>query len=429
MDGVNGAIGEGATETISSGTRRELRLFDRMPAGLDLRDEAQLEALLATADALLARSASEDGLLELECALAAEPERWPLAAQVAVKLARSKAAVLRESRALHLSVVFAAYAEHERMLQPWQHALGEGVIDRKLRQLEWLLGGSARRSYELMIVDDGCPHGSGRVAESILSSRHPGAPARVAYLADAINEGLPAAAGLSSVDESRKGGSILHGMWLATRQPRRGQVVLYTDADLSTHLGQAGLLVEPIRRGALAAIGSRRASTSVVVKSGARSDRGRLFIYLWKHLLPELEYVTDTQCGFKAFPAPVVRHLVGDSIERGFAFDLELLMRIELLGRRAIAPVPIAWIDSEAASTTRSLQPYLGMLRAAVQLSRTYRDEKDESEPFAKAIEALDEGAWDRAVELFGPRVAQLDPGLDCQLLSVSPDEIQALAA
>ncbi len=84
--------------------------------------------------------------------------------------------------------------------------------------------------------------------------------------------------------------------------PRADRVVLFTDADLSTHLCQCGLLVEPVVcGGASAGIGSCREPTSVVVKQGKRNTRGKLFIYLRKRLIPQLRGIIDTQCGFKAF--------------------------------------------------------------------------------------------------------------------------------
>ena len=50
----------------------------------------------------------------------------------------------------------------------------------------------------------------------------------------------------------------------------------------------------------------------------------------------------DTQCGFKAFRAPVARLLFGlVKIDR-FAFDVELLLRAHRLGLR-IAEVPVQW--------------------------------------------------------------------------------------
>ena len=66
-------------------------------------------------------------------------------------------------------------------------------------------------------------------------------------------------------------GSIVYGMWNAAQQKKvKSQIVIYTDADLSTHLGQLMLLVESLlTQNKLAAIGSRRERNSVVIKKGA----------------------------------------------------------------------------------------------------------------------------------------------------------------
>jgi hypothetical protein len=81
-------------------------------------------------------------------------------------------------------------------------------------------------------------------------------------------------------------------MWYAAKkQPNsKNHIVAFTDADLSTHLGQTMLLINPVlNHSKLASIGSRREENSVVVKKGKRNDRGKLFIYLWKQLIPELK--------------------------------------------------------------------------------------------------------------------------------------------
>jgi hypothetical protein len=431
MTTPNGAEAVGrssiAVERLASDGLRAPRLFDRVSGGFDLRDEAQFERLLETADSLLGRVSGTDDLRQLEWMVARDPDSWSLGARIVVKLARSKGALTKRRQPLHLSVVLPVYAEHQRILRPEDHPLGEAFLDRKLRQLDWLFADRSTQSYELLVVDDGCPHGSGRLAAEILRYRHPFAPARVSFLADAIRTRVPVVAGLKSVEESRKGGSVYFGLWQATRCFHQGHVVSYTDADLSTHLGQAGLLIDALDRpGASAAAGSRRNRLSVAVKSRGRSARGRLFIYLWKQLLPEIGYVDDTQCGFKAFPAATVRQLIDSPAECGFAFDLEVLLRCELGRSRSIASVPVAWIDSEAASTTVDSDPYLPMLRSIVSLARRHRRLHAGSEPFAEAIESLDKASWDSAVERLGPRLEAIDPALDAALAHLPASELAA---
>ena len=105
------------------------------------------------ADELLS---SGDDLTEREAQLAASGA--VLDEQVAVKLALSKQA-LRAGSSPHVSVVFAMYKETERMLSPEQSPLGEDFINAKIDQLNWLFDGSS--TFDMLLVDDGCPDGSG----------------------------------------------------------------------------------------------------------------------------------------------------------------------------------------------------------------------------------------------------------------------------
>jgi len=261
-----------------------------------------------------------------------------------------------------------------RILRNDQHPHGEDFLRRKVSQLELLFGDRPNFDWTLYVVDDGCPEGSGKIAQDIVDTEGLAGKTEVRFLAEGIELGVPAVRVLSSTDESQKGGSIIYGMWEAIQRDTRGKhVVLYTDADLSTHLGQVGLLVEPIlKEGRVVAIGSRREPDSVVVKKGTRNDRGKLFIYLWKRMVPVLGDVIDTQCGFKAFSSDTLARILYDLLEYRFAFDIELLLRSALLQKGSIAKAPLAWIDSEEASTTTDLQPYLPMLQSIAAMYRAY---------------------------------------------------------
>ena len=409
------------------------RLFKRLPPSLDPQDEVQLETLLHLADSLLSRIETADELEAIEELVESQPERWPIPARMVVKLARSKAALMRRPGKLHFSVVVPLYGEHNRLRQPFEHPEGEDLIRQKLRQIKWICRAGASHTFELLFVDDGCPHGSGRIAEQILARDHPNAPARVIHLEDAINRNHPALAGLQSVDESQKGGAVHLGIWEAAAMPSysyRDHIVAFTDADLSTHLGQLGLLVEALDQpGTLIATGSRRARNSLVVKKENRSARGRLFIYLWKKLLPELAYVDDTQCGFKAIRAEDVAPITRSLVNQGLAFDIELLLSSERLRRRSISQVPIAWIDSDKASNTRSTSTHLSMLRSIVSLSRSLEKRRDGCEDFSRVIESLDEDSWNQAIEQFGPTLSHIDPALDRDYSLIAPSELLALQA
>ncbi len=427
------------------------RLAADAPSGLDLTDPAQEEHACTAADALLASDATSSDLDALEAVLATRKEAYPLLLHLAVKLARSRRLLEATARGanghgevgarytghadasnitpLHLSVVFAVYKEHHRILRGDQHPHGEDFLIRKIGQLQWLFADLPQSCrWDLTVVDDGCPEKSGELAEQILASRYGSANVQVLYLADAIADELPVIQPLRTTAESQKGGAIAYGLWNVVQTPRAGHIALFTDADLSTHLGQCGLLIDPLTRGDRdAAIGSRREPTSVVVKKGVRNLRGKLFIYLWKRLLANLDHIVDTQCGFKAFRAEVVREIVDDLLEKRFAFDIELLLKTELRQPGSVVKIPIAWIDSEAASTTSELQPYLPMLRSMAKMYRKYLPPVATADSFAAFIEELTEDDWNRLLDQIPPAITEREPAEFGTFAGVSVDDLRAV--
>lgn len=402
------------------------------PAQLDLAnvdDERQVYALMERM--LAAIEGRTESLDDLERALL--EANAPLMLHQAVKLARSRGLVealanAPDAQPIHVDVVFAMYKEHTRILTPAEHPQGEDFLVRKVGQLHRLLGDLPGVSWQLLAVDDGCPEGSGRMAESIRAERLAEQPVRILFLQDAIEQGLDVAQGMHSTRDSQKGGSVLYGMWEAAQTVRDGHhITLFTDADLSTHLGQVGLLLEPIVcRGKPAAIGSRRERTSVVIKQGSRNSRGKLFIYLWKRMLQNLGHLIDTQCGFKAFRADFIRSVAATTREKRFAIDIELLLQAELLQPQASVNIPVCWIDSEAASTTTDLQPYLPMLRSIAGMYRLYLEPNAMADRFAGFVESLAEPEWQHLLEHIPTAITEREPAAFGAWAGIS---VQALAA
>ncbi|MDX1417631.1 MAG: hypothetical protein R3293_25735 [Candidatus Promineifilaceae bacterium] len=384
---------------------------ENAPAALDLTDEVHLAQVLEWADALLLEYATLQEIDNLEAQLVAQKDQYPLMVHLAVKLAKSKRLVASLAHPVHVSVVFAVYQEHERIRTREENAVGENFLIRKIGQLSWLFDDFPGFSWDMFIVDDGCPDQSGRIAQQILAEKYDGDNVHVLFLEEAIAQQLPVTRPLRSTSESRKGGSIAYGMWYAAQANRGNHVILFTDADLSTHLGQTGLLLDGIiNLDNNAAIGSRREPASVVVKTGVRNVRGKLFIYLWKRMVHILGYITDTQCGFKAFRAEVVREIIDGLIEKKFAFDIELLLKTDLIRHHSIEKVPIAWIDSEAASTTTAIQPYLTMLQGIAAMYHRYLSPNQESTAFANFVDSLTEESWAELVEHVPAAIAKREP-------------------
>jgi hypothetical protein len=399
------------------------------PAGLDLTDASHLDRTHEVADALLESEADLADLRRLEAALIAAVGEVPLLLHVATKMAVSRRIVLDLEGPAHLSVVFAVYKEHQRILPPNQVAGGEDFLVRKAAQLDWLFAGREGLTWDMIVVDDGCPEGSGHIAGEIAAAKGLSDRVEILFLEEAIATGHPVTRPLTTADDSRKGGSIALGMWRAADTARENHVVCFTDADLSTHLGQCGLLMDEILNGGSdTAIGSRREPHSVVIKQGVRNTRGKLFIYLWKRIIGILPDVVDTQCGFKGFRAETVRAIVPELLEKKFAFDIELLIKTRLIREDSLTRVPIAWIDSEALSTTTEIQPYLPMLQAMVGMYRTYLPADVRADEFAAFIEGLDEAAWNRLVDNIPEEITNREPAEFGGFSKVTADQLRKAA-
>jgi len=175
-----------------------------------------------------------------------------------------------------------------------------------------------------------------------------------------------------------------------------------------------------------ASIGSRREPASVVVKKGTRNTRGKLFIYLWKGMIQPLHRLVDTQCGFKAFKAETIREITTDMIEKKFAFDIELLLRTELHQHDSIEKVPVAWFDSEEASTTTDLQPYLPMLKQVTAFYKKYLPANTETDRLAEFIHEMSNDEWDILVENVPEAIAEGQPADFDKMRDVTVDDLIA---
>jgi len=138
-----------------------------------------------------------------------------------------------------------------------------------------------------------------------------------------------------------KGYSVRNGMLNA-----KGEVRLFSDADLSSPIEEASELFAAISAGADIAIGSRwlQPETQTHRQSLLRQFYGRIFNLALRILLG-LNF-KDTQCGFKAFTSGAAQAIFPlQRIER-WGFDPELLY----LARRAglkVQEVPVAWAHVE----------------------------------------------------------------------------------
>ena len=138
-----------------------------------------------------------------------------------------------------------------------------------------------------------------------------------------------------------KGYSVRNGMLNAT-----GEILLFTDADLSAPIEEAPNLFAAIHSGADIAIGSRwlRPELQSRRQSLLRQFYGRIF-NLSLRLVLGLNF-KDTQCGFKAFTRQAAQEIFPRQRIERWGFDPELLYLARKLGFE-VKEVPVAWSNSE----------------------------------------------------------------------------------
>jgi dolichyl-phosphate beta-glucosyltransferase len=138
-----------------------------------------------------------------------------------------------------------------------------------------------------------------------------------------------------------KGYSVRNGMMHAT-----GDILLFTDADLSSPIYEAPKLFAAIQNGADVAIGSRWANAELQTERQPwyRQLFGRVFNLLLRMTLG-LKF-KDTQCGFKAFTRKAAQEVfTRQRIER-WGFDPELLFLANKLNMK-VAEVPVEWAHDD----------------------------------------------------------------------------------
>lgn len=138
-----------------------------------------------------------------------------------------------------------------------------------------------------------------------------------------------------------KGYSVRHGMLEAG-----GDVLLFTDADLSSPIGEAEKLIAAIRQDADIAIGSRwlRSELQTERQPLYRQFFGRLFNLLLRIVLG-LRF-KDTQCGLKAFSRRAAQAIFPRQRIERWGFDPEILFLANRAGL-VTREVPVEWAHDE----------------------------------------------------------------------------------
>ncbi|HEY3628879.1 MAG TPA: dolichyl-phosphate beta-glucosyltransferase [Terracidiphilus sp.] len=221
------------------------------------------------------------------------------------------------------SIVIPAYNESERI-----PATLRSVVD-CIRAHGW--------DAEVVVVNDGSLDNTAEVVKEFART----AP-EIRFLENPANRG--------------KGYTVRHGVLHAM-----GDIVMFTDADLSSPIEEAEGLFAAIAQGADIAIGSRWLATSRQTHRQPlyRQLFGRCFNLLTRMVM-NLPFA-DTQCGFKAFTRTAAQTVFQlQTIER-WGFDPEILF-IALKRGYQIREIPVSWAH-DARTRISYLRDGLQMLK------------------------------------------------------------------
>lgn len=194
-------------------------------------------------------------------------------------------------------------------------------------------------SWEILVSDDGSSDGT----VEKLSPKFPD----VRFLKADRNRG--------------KGAAVRRGMLEA-----RGELIVFSDADLSTPIEELGSLSAELMEKKLDLVIASRAmpGSKLEIRQPWWRELGGRVLNLAIRPLSGLPF-RDTQCGFKLFSRDAAREIFSRARSDGWAFDVEVLMIASMLGYSA-GEIPVRWINDERSK----LNPFVAGPRSVIDILR-----------------------------------------------------------
>jgi dolichyl-phosphate beta-glucosyltransferase len=159
-----------------------------------------------------------------------------------------------------------------------------------------------------------------------------------------------------------KGGAIFEGFEAAY-----GKQFLFVDADNMVRAPEASILVGAMDTYDLV-IGNRFGHVKQTTHQSIKRRLMSTLVRLWVRRTLGISYF-DTQCGAKAIRASAWQRLRQKVKERGWIFDLDLLINANQMAMNVLE-VPVKWLHVEEGSKLRPLEASVQLLLATLRLRR-----------------------------------------------------------
>jgi len=237
---------------------------------------------------------------------------------------------------MHLSVVIPAYNEEERILSTLERT------NKYLSEQDY--------DYEVLVVDDGSKDKTVEIVNNF-SKENP----NVKLLKNPQNMGK---------GEAVKNG-VLHS---------EGNIVLFSDADLSTPIEEIERLFKWLNQDYDIAIGSRNIHDPEIKVEAILKRKlvGRVFNAIVQFFT--IRQFQDTQCGFKAFKKDVAKELFSRQKFTGFSFDVEILYMAVKMNYK-IKEVAVNWKHCDS-SKVSIIKDSIKMFSDITKIKKLHKDIK-----------------------------------------------------
>ncbi len=224
----------------------------------------------------------------------------------------------------YLSIIIPAYNEEKR--------IGDSLD----KILKFLAGFDY--TFEIIVVDDGSSDGTSDIVNKYGNNIHL----------------------ISQPGNMGKGAAVRAGMLAA-----KGELRVFSDADLSTPIHELNKVIPIINEGYDIFIGSRALDYSSIKEHQPfyREFMGKTFNKIVQALV--IKGIKDTQCGFKAFTKEASETVFRQAKIDGFGFDVEILYLANKAGLKA-KEVSVEWYNDERSKVnpvTDSLKMFLELLK------------------------------------------------------------------